>query len=190
MTDDDFAIKLGNRIRELRKIKGVSQLELAYDMDMSMNTISGIELGKISPKIETLRKIAEKLSACRNCLSSPKFCRRTKSPAKKSKKSPINSNLMTKSSLSWLTKRLIFFSKPPKNNRRALFFPYCHFHSASIHYPTFPVIVRLDRAIPSSCHYPADFIIVIIHPFLPLSLSSIIFLLSLPRILFLCHYPA
>ena len=52
------------------------------------------------------------------------------------------------------------------------------------------VIVRLDRAIPSSCHYPADFIIVIIHPFLPLSLSSIIFLLSLPRILFLCHYPA
>lgn len=56
MTDDDFAIKLGNRIRELRKIKGVSQLELAYDMDMSMNTISGIELGKISPKIETLRK--------------------------------------------------------------------------------------------------------------------------------------
>ena len=62
MTDDDFAIKLGNRIRELRKIKGVSQLELAYDMDMSMNTISGIELGKISPKIETLRKIAEKLN--------------------------------------------------------------------------------------------------------------------------------
>ncbi|MBS5835107.1 MAG: helix-turn-helix transcriptional regulator, partial [Acetobacter sp.] len=38
------------------------QLELAYDMDMSMNTISGIELGKISPKIETLRKIAEKLN--------------------------------------------------------------------------------------------------------------------------------
>lgn len=61
MTDDDFAIKLGNRIRELRKARGVSQLELAYDMDMSMNTISGIELGKISPKIDTLKKIAEKL---------------------------------------------------------------------------------------------------------------------------------
>ena len=30
-------------------------------MDMSMNTISGIELGKISPKIETLRKIADRL---------------------------------------------------------------------------------------------------------------------------------
>lgn len=62
MNDEDFAIKLGNRIRELRKIKGVSQLELAYDMDMSMNTISGIELGKISPKIDTLKKIAEKLN--------------------------------------------------------------------------------------------------------------------------------
>ena len=61
MTDDTFAIELGARIRELRKIKGVSQLELAYDMDMSMNTISGIELGNISPKIETLNKIATKL---------------------------------------------------------------------------------------------------------------------------------
>ncbi len=59
MNDEDFAIKLGNRIRELRKIKGVSQLELAYDMDMSMNTISGIELGKISPKIDTRKKIEE-----------------------------------------------------------------------------------------------------------------------------------
>lgn len=62
MTETEFAIKLGERIRELRKIKGISQLELAYDMDMSMNTISGIELGKISPKIDTLKKIAQKLN--------------------------------------------------------------------------------------------------------------------------------
>ena len=62
MTDDDFAIQLGARIRELRKLKGMSQLELAYDMDMSMNTISTIELGKISPKIETIKKIAQKLN--------------------------------------------------------------------------------------------------------------------------------
>lgn len=61
MNDNDFAINLGNRIRELRKNKGISQLELAYDMDMSMNTISGIELGKISPKIDTLKKIAKRL---------------------------------------------------------------------------------------------------------------------------------
>lgn len=61
MNDNDFATNLGNRIRELRKNKGVSQLELAYDMDMSMNTISGIELGKISPKIDMLKKIAQKL---------------------------------------------------------------------------------------------------------------------------------
>lgn len=61
MSNDDFALQLGTRIRELRKLKGVSQLELAYDMDMSMNTISGIELGKISPKIDTLKKIAQKL---------------------------------------------------------------------------------------------------------------------------------
>lgn len=62
MTDEEFAIKLGTRIRELRKLKGISQLELAYDMDMSMNTISTIELGKISPKVETIKKIAQKLN--------------------------------------------------------------------------------------------------------------------------------
>ena len=39
MNENDFAAQLGIRIRELRKLKGVSQLELAYDMDMSMNTI-------------------------------------------------------------------------------------------------------------------------------------------------------
>ncbi len=61
MNDNDFAVNLGNRIRELRKNKGISQLELAYDMDMSMNTVSGIELGKISPKIDTLKKIAQRL---------------------------------------------------------------------------------------------------------------------------------
>lgn len=61
MKKNDFAIRLGSRIRELRKLKGISQLELVYDMDMSMNTISGIELGKISPKVETLMKIANKL---------------------------------------------------------------------------------------------------------------------------------
>lgn len=62
MDEDDFAIQLGSRIRELRKFKKISQLDLAYDMDMSMNTISGIELGKISPKIDTLKKIAQKLN--------------------------------------------------------------------------------------------------------------------------------
>lgn len=62
MDEDDFAIQLGSRIRELRKLKGISQLDLAYDMDMSMNTISGIELGKISPKIDTLKKISKKLN--------------------------------------------------------------------------------------------------------------------------------
>lgn len=58
---EEFSKLLGARIRELRKIKQVSQLDLAYDMDMSMNTISGIELGKISPKIETLKKISLRL---------------------------------------------------------------------------------------------------------------------------------
>lgn len=62
INDITFAKKLGYRIRDLRKLQNISQLDLAYDIGMSMNTISGIELGKISPKIETLKKIADKLS--------------------------------------------------------------------------------------------------------------------------------
>ena len=34
-----------------------------------------------------------------------------------------------------------------------MFFPYCHFRSASIHYPTFPVIIRLDRIIHAAKHH-------------------------------------
>ena len=86
MTETEFAIKLGERIRELRKIKGISQLELAYDMDMSMNTISGIELGKISPKIETLRKIASKLDIeIAELFNFSHTCRRNKNTRKKIK---------------------------------------------------------------------------------------------------------
>ena len=53
--------KLGHRIRELRKLKNISQMELAYSIDMSMNTISYIELGKTAAKIDTLNKIAQRL---------------------------------------------------------------------------------------------------------------------------------
>ncbi len=53
--------KLGHRIRELRKLKNISQMELAYSIEMSMNTISYIELGKTAAKIDTLNKIAQRL---------------------------------------------------------------------------------------------------------------------------------
>lgn len=54
--------RLGKLIKDVRKSKGLTQMDLAFSMDMSMNTISYIELGKIAPKIDTLLKIAKVLN--------------------------------------------------------------------------------------------------------------------------------
>ena len=61
MNDLELQIHLGKRIREIRKQKNISQMDLAYSIGMSMNTVSYIELGKIAPKIDTLNKIANVL---------------------------------------------------------------------------------------------------------------------------------
>ena len=46
------------RLRELRKSKGVSQLKMAMDLNMSQNTISRYETGEREPGISELMKIA------------------------------------------------------------------------------------------------------------------------------------
>jgi len=56
-----FLIKLGKRIVELRKEKGLSQRELCLKMDWDKPNLSVIENGKTSPSITTLKKIAEAL---------------------------------------------------------------------------------------------------------------------------------
>lgn len=61
MDDKQLLIRLGKKIREIRKSKKISQMDLAYSVNMSMNTISYIELGKIAPKVDTLNKIANVL---------------------------------------------------------------------------------------------------------------------------------
>lgn len=62
MTDAELQLHIGRKIREIRKNKNISQMDVAYKIDMSMNTISYIELGKIAPKIDTLNKIANVLN--------------------------------------------------------------------------------------------------------------------------------
>ena len=50
--------KLGKRIRELRRLSGLTQEKLAELTDLSSNFIGSIERGLRSPKIKTLEKIA------------------------------------------------------------------------------------------------------------------------------------
>lgn len=59
---DTYLKKLGKTIKDARKFKKLSQMDLAFSMDMSMNTISLIESGKIAPKVDTLLKIAKVLN--------------------------------------------------------------------------------------------------------------------------------
>ena len=47
------------RLREVRKSKGISQLKLSVDLNMSQNTISRYETGDREPGIIELIKIAD-----------------------------------------------------------------------------------------------------------------------------------
>jgi len=46
-------------LRKIRKEKGISQLKLAMDLNMSQNTISRYETGEREPGINELIKIAD-----------------------------------------------------------------------------------------------------------------------------------
>jgi transcriptional regulator with XRE-family HTH domain len=52
---------IGQRIREIRKIKGFSQMQLANECDLELSTINRVELGKINASVSLLVLIASKL---------------------------------------------------------------------------------------------------------------------------------
>lgn len=49
--------KIGNRIRELRKVKGISQEKLAFRAELDRTYVAGVESGKRNPSIKSLEKI-------------------------------------------------------------------------------------------------------------------------------------
>lgn len=49
--------KIGNRIRELRKEKGISQEKLAFNAELDRTYVAGVESGKRNPSIKSLEKI-------------------------------------------------------------------------------------------------------------------------------------
>lgn len=58
ITEQKVKMKFGERMRELRKKKGLSQEKLALDIDMDLTSINEIEKGHRSPKLITMYKIA------------------------------------------------------------------------------------------------------------------------------------
>lgn len=53
---------LGRRIKELRKIRGLSQEELSEKVDIDPKHLSRIEVGRGFPSLDTLEKIAKALN--------------------------------------------------------------------------------------------------------------------------------
>ena len=53
--------KIGKRIKELRRRKGLTQLELAGDLNTDRGYISRIELGAVDVRLTSLLKLCEAL---------------------------------------------------------------------------------------------------------------------------------
>jgi transcriptional regulator with XRE-family HTH domain len=58
MTDKEFLFELGINIKVARMRKRINTMELADLCKMNKTSINDIELGKVSTRITTLRKIA------------------------------------------------------------------------------------------------------------------------------------
>ena len=62
MTDPEFLIVLGARIKALRLVKSISQKDLALECNFEKSSMSRIESGKTNITILTLCKIGTALS--------------------------------------------------------------------------------------------------------------------------------
>ena len=56
-----FTDKVGNRIKELRKIEGISQEKLAFKAELDRTYVAGVESGKRNLSIRSLEKILNAL---------------------------------------------------------------------------------------------------------------------------------
>ena len=58
MEESELLKKIGDRIKQLRVEKGISQQELAAALDYEKSNMSRLESGRINPRIGTLQKVA------------------------------------------------------------------------------------------------------------------------------------
>jgi transcriptional regulator with XRE-family HTH domain len=61
MEKDKFQKMLGQHIANLRKEKGISQIELGHLVDMETQNVNRLENGRTNPTAFTLHKICEAL---------------------------------------------------------------------------------------------------------------------------------
>ncbi|MFC4209555.1 helix-turn-helix domain-containing protein [Pedobacter lithocola] len=61
MTEEELLKKIGQRIKELRREKGMPQIELAVELNYEKSNMSRLESGRVNPRITTLFKVAKAL---------------------------------------------------------------------------------------------------------------------------------
>lgn len=57
----DWRAKLGKNVRRLRKQRGVTQEELAFEAEIDLTYMGGIERGKRNPSLMVMVRIADAL---------------------------------------------------------------------------------------------------------------------------------
>lgn len=62
MDAKDIRYRLGQRIKQLREVKGMSQKDLAYTADLDRSYIAGVEAGGRNVSILNVEKIAHALN--------------------------------------------------------------------------------------------------------------------------------
>ncbi len=53
--------RFGSRLKALREARGLSQEDMAEMMDCSVDTVSNLERGRSSPKLDALERLCERL---------------------------------------------------------------------------------------------------------------------------------
>lgn len=61
MKKEQLLKKLGNRIREIRTEKGMSQAELANSINKDQQSVQRLEAGKVNPSVYFLFEVAQGL---------------------------------------------------------------------------------------------------------------------------------
>ena len=70
--EEDIRTTIADRIRELRRLNGITQRDLAERSGVSRRTIQAIEAGTVSPRLDLLEKLAEAMGHTVNLIEKKK----------------------------------------------------------------------------------------------------------------------
>lgn len=62
----DYSKKLGENLKKIRTMKGITQTEIAKKLDVNKSFVSNIENGKTNPTLSTITNLADALGVTVN----------------------------------------------------------------------------------------------------------------------------